>query len=141
MGRWMEVVRERLPDAENFRERRRPLILGEIAANPLMEATRCVPTEARSEFPFLDRTRIDSGAYDGEEMRIDRLDAEGLLMEFRRFRQVCRFETFVKGVKAENLVDRWRGGVDHQEFERWLDQIEGALDMAVREQAWVYLSL
>jgi hypothetical protein len=141
MGRWMEVVRERLPDAENFLERRRPLILGEIAPNPLMDATRCLPTEARWEFPFLDRTTIDSGAYDGEEMWIDCLGAEGLLKDFRRFRQVCRFETFVKGVTAEILVDRWRGGVDQQEFERWLDKIEGLLDLAVREQAWVYLSL
>ena len=141
MGRWMEVVRERPPDAENFLERRRPLILGEIAPNPLIEATRRLPTEARSDFPFLDRTRIDSGAYDGEELWIDSIEAEGLLKDFRRFRQVCRFEAFVKGVKAENLVEHWRGGTDHQEFDRWLDKIEGLLDLAVRERAWVYLCL
>ena len=84
---------------------------------------------------------MDSGAYHGEEMWIDSVGAEGLLMDLRRFRQVCRFEAFVKGVTAENMVDHWRGGADKQEFEGWLDQIEGVLDLAVREQAWVLLSL
>jgi hypothetical protein len=137
----MEIVRERLPDAKNFYERRRPLVLGELALNPLMEATRLLPAAVRSEFPFLDRTRIDSGVYIDEEMWIDDLGAECLLNEFRRFRQVCRYEAFIKGVKAEKLVDRWRSGWDEQDFEQWLNRIDGLLELAVREKAWVHLSL
>ena len=141
MGRWMEVVRERLPDAENLHEKRRPLILGEIAPNPLMEVTRYLPTDARAEFPFLDRIRMDSGAYANEEMWIDSIGAELLLKEFRRIRKVCRYETFVKGVHAEKLAERWRDGQDEQAFQQWLDQIDGLLDLAVCEKAWVFLSL
>ena len=33
------------------------------------------------------------------------------------------------------------GGQAEEDFEQWLDRIEGLLELAARESAWVYLSL
>ncbi len=55
--------------------------------------------------------------------------------------KVRRFEAFVKGVKATGLSEIWRGEWDELEFEIWLNQIDVLLELAIREQAWVYLCL
>ncbi|HYV39298.1 MAG TPA: hypothetical protein VE988_26655 [Gemmataceae bacterium] len=139
MGRWMEIVRHWLPPSENQHEKRRPLILGEIAPNPLMEAVSNVPRDARQLFPLLDRARVDSGAYDDEQLWLDDLDAVKLLEEFRQFRRVSQREAFVTGLKAERLLELWRGSTDEVAFKDWLDRIEDLLELATREKAWVLL--
>jgi hypothetical protein len=137
MGKWMEVLRERPPDTLEH-SGRLPLILAEIAPNPLMEAG-CHLGSYRSHFPMLDLVRRDSPAYVDEWLWLDRDSMDQLLAELRRIRRICRREEFLTGLDGPRYHELWRGNDLPETFEAWSDKLEAAL--GVEGGRWALFSL
>ncbi len=137
MGKWLEVLSERLPDTVGYHDRR-PLRLAEIAPNPLLEAGRHLGLY-RPQFPMLDLVRRDSPAYVDEWLWQDCDQINELLAELRRIRRIGRREEFLTGMDGWRYHEIWRGPDPHERFDAWLDKIEEALD--VEGGRWALLSL
>jgi hypothetical protein len=140
MGRWMEVLRERPAESDDY-DARAPLRLDELAPHPLLNAAHALRSASELRFPALHSVRLGSPEYEGEELWLSTTEAEAVLSDLRGLRALCRRESFVTGLDGVAVYERWKNTSAAADFERHLDGIETALALAVSERGAVLLAL
>ena len=146
MGQWLEVLRNRPANGPaTFLTDYKDDIIAEIAPHPLLYAGNSLPSDFHQYFPKLCGL-MSSGEYERESekwlLSPDQISV--IDQEFSEVRRLCRGETdpypYSRFLDVGNFMERWRGGSDPAEFEDWLCRIEGVLQRAIAEKAWIMLS-
>lgn len=140
MGRYLEVLKERPPEGATWEERR-ALSVKEVYPHAALELRRCLRGAGRAAFPMLWRVGYDSEEYVNESLWLDAEEAGTLLAEIQRVRRVCRREEFVHGIDGMALWEAWSTWREEGETDALLDEIEGALALAVGRGYVVHVML
>ena len=127
MGRWMKSL-----DIDGK-------LVDEIAPHPLIYCSRYLPSSHRSSFPQLHKLEPESGHWIDEVQTVRGEELEQLIQEFQRIRRIARLEEFLPGLDNKAFLERWN---DYgAEFEEYLDEIEGILQRALKDDFEVRLFL
>lgn len=114
-------------------------LVDEIAPHPLIYCSRYLPSSHRSSFPQLHKLEPDSVHWIDEVQTVRGEELEQLIQEFQRIRRIARLEEFLPGLDHKAFLERWnKYGA---EFEEYLDEIEGILQRALKDDFEVRLFL